>query len=73
MNIDAYLDDEKYGIYSYLMEQKKNGRIKYLGFSCHGSLPVLQRFLDAYGRDMEVCPQQIRISEVLADFSAKLR
>ncbi len=22
MNIDAYLDDEKYGIYSYLMEQK---------------------------------------------------
>ena len=32
MNIDAYLD-EKYGIYTYLMEQKKNGRIKHLGFS----------------------------------------
>ena len=23
MNVDAYLDDEKYGIYTYLMEQKK--------------------------------------------------
>ena len=53
MNIDAYLDDEKYGIYSYLMKQKQNGRIRHLGFSCHGSMPVLQRFLDAYGKDME--------------------
>ena len=59
MNIDAYLDDEKYGIYSYLMKQKKNGRIRHLGFSCHGSMPVLQRFLDAYGRDMEFCQLQL--------------
>ena len=59
MNIDAYLDDEKYSIYSYLMEQKKNGRIKHLGFSCHGSMDVLKRFLDAYGRDMEFCQLQL--------------
>ena len=59
MNIDAYLDDEKYGIYSYLMKQKQNGRIRHLGFSCHGSMPVLQRFLDAYGKDMELCPLQL--------------
>ena len=51
MNIDAYLDDEKYGIYSYLIEQKRQGRIKHLGFSCHGELDVLKRFLDAYGKD----------------------
>ena len=31
MNVDAYLDP-KYGIYDYLMEQKRNGRIKHLGF-----------------------------------------
>lgn len=31
MNVDAYLDP-KYGIYDYLMEQKKNGRIRHLGF-----------------------------------------
>ena len=59
MNIDAYLNDEKYGIYSYLMKQKKNGRIRHLGFSCHGSIPVLQRFLDAYGKDMEFCQLQL--------------
>ena len=59
MNIDAYLDDEKYGIYSYLMKQKENGRIRHLGFSCHGSMDVLKRFLDAYGKDMEFCQLQL--------------
>ena len=59
MNIDAYLDDGKYGIYSYLMQQKRNGRIRYLGFSCHGAMPVLKRFLDAYGKDMEFCQLQL--------------
>ena len=58
MNIDAYLDP-KYGIYEYLMEQKKNGKIKHLGFSCHGEMDVLKRFLDAYGKDMEFCQLQI--------------
>ena len=58
MNIDAYLD-EKYGIYRYLMEQKRNGRIRHLGFSCHGDMPVLKRFLDAYGKDMEFCQLQL--------------
>ncbi len=59
MNIDAYLDDEKYGIYSYLIEQKRQGRIRHLGFSCHGELDVLRRFLDAYGKDMEFCQLQL--------------
>ena len=59
MNIDAYLDDEKYGIYSYLMAQKRQGRIRHLGFSCHGELDVLKRFLDAYGKDMEFCQLQL--------------
>ena len=59
MNIDAYLDDEKYGIFSYLIEQKRNGRIRHLGFSCHGSMEVLKRFLNAYGKDMEFCQLQL--------------
>ena len=58
MNIDAYLDP-KYGIHDYLMEQKKNGRIRHLGFSCHGAMPVLKRFLEAYGKDMEFCQLQL--------------
>ncbi len=58
MNIDAYLDPQ-YGIYEYLLEQKKNGRIRHLGFSAHGDYQVIQRFLDAYGKDMEFCQLQL--------------
>lgn len=58
MDIDAYLD-EKYHIFDYLMEQKKNGRIRHLGFSAHGSYEVIKRFLDAYGAQMEFCQIQL--------------
>ena len=58
MNIDAYLD-EQYGIFSYLMEQKKNGRIRHLGFSSHGNCEVMTRFLKAYGAEMEFCQIQL--------------
>lgn len=57
-NIDAYLDS-KYGIFAYLLKQKENGRIRHLGFSAHGSVEVIQRFLDAYGQHMEFCQLQI--------------
>ncbi len=58
MNIDAYLD-EKYGIFAYLTEQKKKGRIRHLGFSAHGSQEVIERFLEKYGSAMEFCQLQI--------------
>lgn len=58
MNIDAYLNPE-YGIYEYLMKQKKSGRIRHLGFSAHGSCDVMKRFLEAYGKNMEFCQIQL--------------
>ncbi|MCI8284629.1 MAG: oxidoreductase [Firmicutes bacterium] len=58
MNINEYLD-EKYGIFEYLMKQKENGRIKHLGFSAHGSVEVMKRFLEAYGSYMEFGQLQI--------------
>lgn len=58
MNIDAYLDPQ-YGIDAYLAAQKANGRIKHLGFSAHGSVPVMRRFLEAYGDHIEFCQLQI--------------
>ena len=58
MNINQYLDP-KFGIFDYLMEQKKNGRIKHLGFSCHGEMETLKRFIDAYGEHMEFCQIQL--------------
>ncbi|HIZ00436.1 MAG TPA: aldo/keto reductase [Firmicutes bacterium] len=59
MNIDAYLNEEKYGTYAYLMKQKAAGRIRHLGFSAHGSYQVVKRFLEKYGKDMEFCQLQI--------------
>lgn len=58
MNIDAYLDP-KYGILEYLKEQKKAGKIRHLGFSAHGSVEIMRRFLDAHGEDMEFCQIQL--------------
>ncbi len=65
MNIDAYLDP-KYGILDYLLKQKENGRIRHLGFSTHGALPVMERFLSAYGAQMEFC--QIQLNYIDWDF-----
>ena len=59
MNIDAYLNDGKYGTFSYLIAQKHAGRIRHLGFSAHGSYDVVRRFLEKYGKDMEFCQLQI--------------
>lgn len=57
-NIDAYLNPQ-YGILEYLLKQKENGRIRHLGFSAHGSVEVIRRFLEAYGQHMEFCQLQL--------------
>lgn len=42
-NIDKYIDD---GAVSYFQEQKRLGRITYLGFSTHADIATLTRFAD---------------------------
>ncbi len=59
LNINEYLDDEQFGIVSYLREQKEKGKIRHLGFSAHGSIEVMKRFLEAYGEYMEFCQIQL--------------
>ena len=58
MNIDAYLDPKNH-VYDSLMARKKAGQIRHLGFSAHGNLDTMRRFLEAYGRDMEFCQIQL--------------
>ena len=58
LNLEEYLN-EKHGIFEYLLEQKRNGRIKHLGFSTHGSFETMERFLKAYGSEMEFCQIQL--------------
>lgn len=57
-NIDEYLDP-KFGVYDYLIKQKRNGRIKYLGFSTHGTINTTRRFLEAYGKEIDFCQMQL--------------
>lgn len=59
MNIEAYLDDEKYGIVSYLRKMRDEGKIKHLGFSVHAQAKDFDRFLEAYGGYMEFCQIQL--------------
>ena len=58
LNIEEYLNPA-HRIYDYLTAQKKNGRIRHLGFSAHGSRAVIERFLSVYGDAMEFCQLQI--------------
>ncbi len=58
LNIEQYLDPS-HRIYQYLTEQKKNGRIRHLGFSAHGSRAVIERFLAVYGDAMEFGQLQV--------------
>ena len=57
-SINVYTDP-KWGIMDYFIEQKRRGRIKHLGFSCHGGVPILDKFLQLYGPEMEFCQIQL--------------
>lgn len=57
-SMETYVDP-KWGIIDYFVEQKKLGRIRHLGFSCHGEVEMLRDFLDRYGDVMEFCQIQL--------------
>lgn len=47
---NTYKDYLSSGAIDYLLEQRREGRIRYLGFSSHASPQVLRIFADSYGR-----------------------
>ncbi|MBE6946620.1 MAG: 4Fe-4S dicluster domain-containing protein [Ruminococcaceae bacterium] len=57
-SLDVYTDPQ-WGILEYFKEQKRLGRIKHLGFSTHGQVDFIRKFLDEYGEDMEFCQIQL--------------
>lgn len=57
-NIDMYFD-ESVGAIDFLLKKKAEGKIRHLGFSTHGSIKTIKRFLDAYGKHMEFCQIQL--------------
>ena len=46
-------------IVDYLLEQKKNGRIKHLGFSTHGSMEIMKEIIEYCQGELEFCLIQL--------------
>ena len=70
-SIHTYMDP-RWGIVDYFVEQKRLGRIRHLGFSTHGSVDVIRRFLDYCGDKMEFCQIQLNYLDwTLQDAKAK--
>ena len=70
-SLKTYLDP-RWGIMEYFREQKRLGRIKHLGFSCHAHTEGLKAFLDVCGEDMEFCQIQLNYLDwTLQDAKAK--
>ena len=64
--------DPKWGILDYFKRQKRLGRIRHLGFSCHARPDTLERFLDYADGAMEFCQIQMNYLDwSLQDAKAK--
>jgi hypothetical protein len=57
-NIDKYLNDDG-GLTEFLLKMKDEGKIRHLGFSCHGSFEVMHSFIKKYWRHLEFCQIQL--------------
>ena len=67
---DRYHLVDQHGIYDYLLEQKKAGRIKFLGFSYHGNYETFKKLFDNYKWDFAMI-QHNYVDEILLE-SGKL-
>ena len=57
-SLGTYLNESN-GIMEYFLEQRRTGKIRHLGFSCHANPENLKLFLDRYGDEMEFCQIQL--------------
>lgn len=57
-SIPTYMNKDL-GIIDYFVEQRKLGRIKHLGLSCHAGVDALREFLDANDGIFEFCQIQL--------------
>ena len=57
MNIDKYLEDDS--LTEFLLKMKEEGKIRHLGFSCHGTLETMHRFIMKHFRHIEFCQIQL--------------
>ena len=71
-SLRTYLDPQ-WGIMDYFIEQKRLGRIRHLGFSTHGSLACMEKFIERYREHIEFCQIQLNYLDwTLQDAKAKV-
>lgn len=66
-----FYTNEELGVIDYLLEQKKAGRIKHLGFSAHGRAETIDKFLNTYDCFEFVMIQINYLDWVLQDAKSK--
>lgn len=70
-SIETY-EDPNWGIIDYFVEQKKLGRIKYLGFSSHARIDTLKAFVERHEDIIDFCQIQLNYLDwTLQDAKAK--
>ena len=55
-SLEVYLDP-RWGIMDYFLQQKRLGKIRHLGFSTHGRVELIDRFLTLWGKEMNFDPK----------------
>ncbi len=54
-----YYTSEEYSLMDYLLEQKRAGKIRHIGFSTHASFETTKKFIDKYREHIEFCQIQL--------------
>ena len=54
-----FYTNEELNVVGYLLNQKKQGRIRHLGFSAHGRAETIEKFLNRYPGIFEFCQIQL--------------
>ena len=57
-NIDKYLNDDG-GLTDFLLKMKEEGKIRYLGFSCHCKQETMHAFIKKHWRHLDFCQIQL--------------
>lgn len=71
--IDIFTD-ENLRIIEFLSEQKKQGKIRHLGFSTHGSLELMEKFINDYRDKLDFCQIQLNwLDWTLQDAKEKVK
>ena len=66
--------DKELGFVDYFVEQKKLGKIRHLGFSCHGTVENMREYLELYAEHMEFCQIQLNYLDwTLQDAEGKIK